>query len=74
MWHIKRQRKVKNNSGKNTIWYVYDIRTTMTDFCASFAVRQHANDWGLMMFGEHAYVSDRRLHMNDSIWNGRIDK
>ena len=28
------------------VFFVYDRRTTMTDFVASFAVREHAEKWG----------------------------
>lgn len=53
------------------VYYVYDIRTTMYDFCASFAVREHAEEWGKAKFGEYAFVSDKRLNKNDWIWDGR---
>lgn len=67
---VNRPKNPKSSSGRNIVYYVYDIRTTMSEFCASFSVRKHADDWGRMMFGEHSYVSDRRLHSNDSNWNG----
>jgi hypothetical protein len=60
----------KATGGRGIVYYVYDIRTTMTDFCASFSVRKHADEWGKTMFGEHAYVSDRRLHKDGCFWNG----
>lgn len=51
------------------VFYVYDIRTTMTDFVASFAVRDHAEAYAAITFGEHGYVTDRRHH-KDWVWNG----
>ena len=70
MW---RQSTPKNpKAGRtNRVYYVYDISTTMTDFCASFAVYQHAKEWGEAMFGEKCYVSDVRLHKDGCIWNGK---
>ncbi len=58
---------------RGIVFYVYDIRTTMTDFCASFSTRKDANDWGRMRFGDHAYISDRRMHRDGFIWNGKIE-
>jgi hypothetical protein len=52
------------------VFFVYDIRTQMTDFVASFAVREHAEFYGKMMFGEHAYISDRGLHQSGKMWDG----
>lgn len=73
MWGRSRGPKnPKSNGGRNIVYYVYDLRTTMSDFCASFAVREHADAWGKLVFGEHSYVSDRRLHRNDGVWNGVV--
>lgn len=71
MWRVNKPKNPKSTAGRNIVYYVYDIRSTMSDFCASFAVREHAEAWGSVMFGEHAYVSDRRLHLNDCVWDGR---
>ena len=71
MHRFNRPRNPKSKAGRNVVYHVYDIRSTMSEFCASFAVRAHAVAWGEMMFGEHAYVSDRRLHHNDHVWDGR---
>ena len=42
----------------------------MTDFVASFAVREHAEKWGRETFGEFAYVSDRGMHQSGQMWDG----
>lgn len=52
------------------VFFVYDRRTTMTDFVASFAVREHAEKWGRETFGEFAYVSDRGMHQSGQMWDG----
>jgi hypothetical protein len=52
------------------IFYVYDVRTTMSEYVASFAIREHAESWGRSMFGEHAYVTDRHMHVSGRMWNG----
>ncbi len=69
MWRQKTARNPKATAGRNLVYYVYDIRSTMSEFCASFAVRAHADAWGRQTFGDHAYVSDRRLH-KDGVWDG----
>lgn len=74
MWRQPRPKNPKSTAGRNIVYYVYDISTTMSEFVASFAVYQHAKDWGTKMFGDNAYVSDRRLHHNDCVWNGRTEK
>lgn len=52
------------------VFFVYDRRTQMTDFVASFAVRAHADWWGKEMFGEFAYVSDKGMHQSGQMWDG----
>ena len=52
------------------VFFVYDRRTTMTDFVASFAVREHAEKWGRETFGEFAYISDRGMHQSGQMWDG----
>ncbi len=74
MWRSLKVKNPKATGGKNVVYYVYDVSTTMSEFCASFAVRKHAEEWGKLMFGENSYVSDRRLHHNDWVWNGRTEK
>jgi len=54
------------------VFYVYDIRTTMFEFVASFAVRAHADKYAEETFGEHGYVTDRRCH-KDWVWDGRTE-
>ncbi len=54
------------------VFFVYDRRTQMADFVASFAVREHANTWGKEMFGELAYVSDKGLHQSGQMWDGTL--
>lgn len=54
------------------VFYVYDIRTQMFDFVASFAVRAHAEKYATDTFGEHGYVTDRRCH-KDWVWDGRTE-
>lgn len=46
----------------NTRFFVYDIRTIMEHFVASFADKVDADKFGADKFGEHAYVSDFALH------------
>jgi hypothetical protein len=52
------------------VFHVYDRRTTMSEFVASFAVREHADKWAREMFGEFGYVSDRGLHQSSQMWDG----
>lgn len=39
-------KKSRNTRLRIRYYHVYDLRTTMTDFVASFAVREHAEKWG----------------------------
>lgn len=55
------------------VFYVYDARTVMDEFVASFAVRADADDYGARRFGEHAIVLDRRCHADGRVWNGRTE-
>ena len=71
MWRAKQPKNPKATGGRSLVYYVYDIRTTMTDFYASFALRSDADTWGRAKFGEHAYISDRRMHKDGCIWNGQ---
>lgn len=52
------------------VFFVYDRRTQMTDFVASFAVREHAEKWGKDMFGDFAYISDKGIHQSGQMWDG----
>lgn len=70
MWYANKLKNPKTTGGRGFVYYVYDIRTTMTDFYASFAQRSDADAWGREKFGEHAYVSNRRIHKDGCIWNG----
>ena len=71
-WRQNTPKNPKTSGGRNVVYYVYDIRTTMSEFCASFSVREHADEWGKGKFGEHSYVSDRRLHKDGPVWNGAV--
>ena len=53
------------------MWFVYDARTTMTDFVASFALREHAVAYALAHFGEHGIVLNRKAHASGKMWDGR---
>lgn len=52
------------------VFYVYDIRTQMTDYMASFAVREHAEKWGREAFGDYAYICDKGMHKSGQVWDG----
>jgi len=58
---------------RNHVFYVYDMRTQMTDFVASFAVRGHAEKYASDNFDEHGYVTDRRHHHKNQVWDGRTE-
>jgi hypothetical protein len=45
-----------------TRWFVYDIRGQLEEFVASFAERGDADAFGVVKFGEHAYVTDVACH------------
>jgi hypothetical protein len=55
---------------RNYAYSVHDIRTNMSEFVASFAVRAHAERWGREMFGEFAFVTDRGTHQTGQMWDG----
>lgn len=43
-------------------YYVYDIRTQMEDFVASFADHKDAREFAVQRFGDHGVVTMRSLH------------
>lgn len=47
------------------------MRTTMSEFVATFAVREHAEKWGKEMFGEHAFVCQRSINESSQMWDGK---
>lgn len=64
-------KKSRNTRLRIRYYHVYDLRTTMTDFVASFAVREHAEKWGYEFFGEYAFITDSVLHTHGQMWNGK---
>lgn len=44
------------------VYYVYDIRTQMHEFVASFANRDNAESWGKEKFQHYAYVTTVPFH------------
>lgn len=53
----------------NIIFYVYDIRSQLNEFVASFALKAHAVAYATATFGRYGYVTDKRHH-KDRVWNG----
>ena len=58
---------------RDYVFYVYDMRSQMTEFVASFVVRSHAQEYADKTFGEHGYVTEYKHHRKHHVWNGTIE-
>lgn len=44
------------------MWYVYDIRTTMHEYAASFRDLEDAQKWAEEKFGEYSFLQLKLKH------------